>query len=82
MERDRAYYSYQRRQHIARKRHIIDETHCWYCTCDGKLDKGKIHCSCWMCSFNHPKSGYKQISHSDMKKIEMLDYSEQEYQAA
>lgn len=82
MERDRGYYRYQRRQHIARKRRIIDETHHWFCDCDGKLAKGKIHCSCWMCAFNHPKSGWKQITHSDMMKIEMLDYSEQEYQAA
>jgi hypothetical protein len=31
----------------------------------GKLSKGKIHCSCWMCR----NKSYIELSHSDKKKL-------------
>lgn len=43
-----------------------------------QYSKNKIHCSCWMCAFNHPKSGWKSITHSDMKKLEKLKFDEKE----
>lgn len=46
-----------------------------------QYSKNKIHCSCWMCAFNHPKSGWKSITHSDMKKIEKIKFDEKEYNA-
>lgn len=52
MEKTRAYRRYLRHRAIARKLGIIQRTNCWYIEngYEGKLAKGKIHCSCAMCS--------------------------------
>ena len=54
MNRDRAYYRYQRKRHIQRKIHILKLWGSWYVEAwtrdqPGRLAKGKIHCSCPMC---------------------------------
>lgn len=46
--RDRGYYREVRANAIARKQRISESY--WHVKCPGVLDKGKIHCSCWMCT--------------------------------
>lgn len=81
--RNRAYYRKQRIKHIKRKKNISE--HCygydWY-QVDGAYSKGKIHCSCPLCSTktnNKRRHGYnhsKNWKPSDLKKIEDMDYQE------
>ena len=50
MNRPREYMRHQRDTHIARKKKIIHEQNdYWHYRHEGELNKGKIHCSCWMC---------------------------------
>lgn len=79
--RSRDYYRKERLNHIRRKENIIKN-----CYWDGKswldsgylgsnhgrLSKGKIHCSCWLCSFHG-------LLKSDMRKITKLMYDAEEY---
>ena len=81
--RNRAYYRKQRIKHIKRTKNISE--HCygydWY-QVDGAYSKGKIHCSCPLCSAktnNKRRHGYnhsKNWKPSDLKKIEDMDYQE------
>lgn len=49
--RGRAMTRYMRRTHINRKKKIIhDKQDYWAYHYEGMLSKGKIHCSCRMCS--------------------------------
>ena len=49
--RSRAYYRKMRAKHIHRKKKIAKLYYGWgYYRIDGKYSKGKIHCSCPMCS--------------------------------
>lgn len=70
MQKDRAYYRWQRSRAIRRKLGILNRTggealaEGWTRGNNGRLAKGKIHCSCWMCrakSFDCPP-------HSDLKR--------------
>lgn len=50
MERNNIYRRMQRARHICRKKRIIKEQNdYWRYKFDGCLDKGKIHCSCYLC---------------------------------
>lgn len=77
-KRTQGYFRKQRIRHINRKKGIIkrvsgySEYKIWYYKHEGMLNKGKIHCSCPLCRFNHP-------SHSDLKKMDKMNYSEMEY---
>lgn len=55
MYRTRSYRRDMRNRKIARKKRIDKAVHCsigpWY-DCDGKYSKGKIHCSCKMCTYS------------------------------
>ena len=81
MERDRAYYRYQRKQHIKRKMGILrrlgGEEYLTAWTRDecGRLAKGKIHCSCWMCR----AKSYDEPAHSDWKAQVGADQQVREY---
>lgn len=64
MNRDRSYYREQRRRAIRRKEELLrkisgEEYVCaWTRGVPGRLAKGKIHCSCWMCrrkSYDDPQ---------------------------
>lgn len=46
--RSRDYYRKVRAKAIVRKRRISQGY--WHVKAPGVLSKGKIHCSCWMCS--------------------------------
>lgn len=52
MGRGLAYNREQRNKHIARKKRLSNELYgCDWYKVDGMYDKGKIHCSCKMCTY-------------------------------
>lgn len=53
LKRNRAYYRTQRHKAICRKKRICNEIgdFDWY-PFDGQYSKGKIHCSCAMCTYS------------------------------
>lgn len=76
MERTRAYRRFKRGRKIIHRTYII--THILYYSnkCKevrqpGRLDKGKTHCSCWMCS---AKTGIHGYSISDIRKLNAQEY--------
>jgi len=70
LNRDRAYYREQRQRTILKKKGICkrlggnDLVFAWIRDNPGRLSKGKIHCSCYMCR----TKSYDEKSHSDKKK--------------
>lgn len=70
MPRDRAYYRRQRRRAIARKLGILkrlggaENVENWAGSSPGRLAKGKIHCSCWMCR----TKSYDRLSKPDLNR--------------
>lgn len=71
MKRERQYYREVRRKTIKRKKSIISKKQNWIYSNEGKLAKGKIHCSCWMCR----KKNYDELSHKD--KVNLIKYKQQ-----
>lgn len=77
--RSRAYYRKMRVKHIHRKKKIAELYYGWgYYRIDGKYSKGKIHCSCPMCSekTKNKKNHYypsRNWKHSDKVKIEKMN---------
>ena len=78
MNRDRGYYRRQRKRTIQRKERILgfwgspEEVESWERGANGRLAKGKIHCSCPMCrskSYDDPTVRDKR---SMGKAVEML----------
>jgi hypothetical protein len=71
MKRTRAYRRRQRQRIIARKADILwhlggeNEIMAWTKGQKGRLAKGKIHCSCWMCR----QKSYDYPLHSDELKL-------------
>ena len=64
MNRDRSYHRKQRMRAIHRKETILrqlggeENVLAWEHGAAGRLSKGKIHCSCWMCrrkSYDEPQ---------------------------
>lgn len=64
LNRDRSYYRRQRMRVIHRKENILrqlggeENVLAWEHGAAGRLSKGKIHCSCWMCrskSYDDPQ---------------------------
>ena len=76
-KRNRGYYRYHRNRSIRRKKQILKAI--WpynkpediYGNKMGKLSKGKVHCSCKMCSMktNSPFYGWK---HRDKKILDAM----------
>lgn len=61
------YRRHQRRRNIARKKSMSRQYYGLdYYRNDGQYDKGKIHCSCWMCSGKRKHHG---LSMSDRRKM-------------
>ena len=93
MSRGIVYTREKREQHIARKKRIVRQCagiNDWY-NCDGKYDKGKIHCSCGVCrAKTNNKSWKKRKIHgnyapnhnwkaADRRKIDRMEYIEDSY---
>ena len=75
--RERNYYRKQRIRHIKRKKRIIKElNNYWLYEHEGVLSKGKIHCSCKLCSAKSNRNGWKP---SDILKIEKFNHDIKEY---
>lgn len=71
--RDKSYYRTARRNNIARKKKISKNIYNgWSPDHDGYLNKGKVHCSCWMCSFHGTPI-------QDLKRIDSMNDSMNEY---
>jgi hypothetical protein len=75
MNRNRAYHRFQRRRAIHHKRMILrdywryNDLSFWNPTRIGALDKGKVHCSCWMCR----RKSYDDPSISDKRKHDSVN---------
>ena len=67
--RSRAYYRHHRRRAIQRKAKIAEYNGC-YVPSNGYFAKGKVHCSCWMCSQKTNKDGFP---HSQVNQLERLN---------
>lgn len=88
MRHSKAYLRHKTRVHIRRKRHILKDVYnmsndeikrniCF--NHDGRLAKGKVHCSCSLCRAKTKELGWK---HSDMKRIEACKQQEEIYKGA
>ena len=69
MSRSRAWTRFHRRRTIGRKLGILrrygsDEVEGWTHGKPGRLSKGKIHCSCWMCR----RKSCDELSMTDKRK--------------
>ena len=68
----KAYHIMKTQTKVKRKLKIIHNQHdYWNYKYIGSLRKGKIHCSCPLCS---KKTKYRGLSHSDLRKADKLDY--------
>jgi hypothetical protein len=86
--RSKIFAREMREKHIQRKKRIAEKLygHGFY-KCDGKYDKGKVHCSCPMCSEKTNNKGKNRLKHgnyypsknwkhSDQQKIDGMDFQE------
>ena len=80
MNRTRGWHRFQRRRAIARKAGILrrnwgaEEAFLRTGGKPGRLSKGKIHCSCWMCRC---KSRDKRSASDNRKQVSMLQQMEE-----
>lgn len=80
MNRTRDWHRFQRRRAIARKAGILhrnwgaEEAFLRTGGKPGRLSKGKIHCSCWMCRC---KSRDKRSASDNRKQISILQQMEE-----
>ena len=82
MNRTSEFRRAARRNHINRKKRIIKDQHnYWNYKFEGELDKGKIHCSCWIyCNwyrFEH-NSKYR-YKFSDYRKIFKMEQQKKDF---
>ncbi|WP_226001842.1 hypothetical protein [Paenibacillus sp. BJ-4] len=73
--RNQAYLRHHRKRVIQRKKRLSAHRG-WVVKFDGVFSKGKIHCSCWMCSRKTKRLGYPK---SELSRIanwqeQLLDY--------
>lgn len=86
MNRTKQYYRAMREKHICRKKKNANG---WEYKYDGMYSKGKIHCSCSMCSrktnnkgknrLKHGNGNSKDWKHSDLQKIQEMNSQIEEY---
>lgn len=76
-----------RAKHIKRKKKIAESCYGWgwYYSHDGMYSKGKVHCSCGMCSAKTRNKSYSRkhlhanyspainYKHSDLLKVQSMD---------
>ena len=72
--RSRSYYRRVRKKAIERKKRLIDEVLYWDVDVDGKLNKGKIHCSCYICAFHGTtESDKRRLSHMESSLADLYE---------
>ncbi len=69
-KRNRSYFRYQRQRVISRKLKLVNFLG-YSAKYPGYFAKGKVHCSCWMCSVKTRKNGFPI---SQKSQIESLKY--------
>lgn len=76
MGRGIAYTREQRNKHIKRKKRICNNYGFDWYNCDGMYSKGKIHCSCKMCTYSktydlptHKEEIMNEIFESEIKEF-------------
>ncbi|MFC0413889.1 DUF2691 family protein [Cytobacillus solani] len=67
--RSRSYYRHHRNRVIQRKIKIAKQLE-WQSRFTGYFAKGKVHCSCWMCTQKTNRNGYP---HSQIMQLERLE---------
>jgi len=75
--RTREYRRNERHKAIARKKHLSHELYGFdWCKKDGMYSKGKIHCSCKMCTFGKTfhLSTIKDRKEKELVKEAIFDY--------
>ncbi|HWO97758.1 MAG TPA: hypothetical protein VNM45_15770 [Bacillus sp. (in: firmicutes)] len=73
--RNRSYYRHHRKRVIQRKAKIAKQLG-WHVTYEGQFAKGKVHCSCWMCSQKTNRNGFP---HSQITQLEGLNNQLSDY---
>ena len=64
--RDKNFRRTMRNKHIRRKKTIAEKIYRWsYYKCDGRYDKGKVHCSCPMCTRKTNNKGKNRLKHGN-----------------
>lgn len=73
--RSRAYYRHHRKRVIHRKTKIAEQTG-WQSRFTGYFAKGKVHCSCWMCSQKTKKDGFPHSQNIQLERLnsQLFDY--------
>ncbi|WP_342560206.1 hypothetical protein NSQ95_02675 [Psychrobacillus sp. FSL W7-1457] len=79
--RSKSYTRHQRERAIQKKIGIVrnvfngDDNGVKYTPVRGKFNKGKVHCSCWMCRYEQhlgvPKAKYQAKWHAMKKEIDL-----------
>lgn len=69
--RTRSYYRHQRKRVIERKKKVVDQGY-WFVPNEqyGRLAKGKVHCSCPMCSQKTARYGFPK---SQLARLEAMN---------
>jgi hypothetical protein len=90
MIRTRSYRRKQRIKHINHRIYIAENCYYHYGINErprGIFDKGKVHCSCSMCSMHTRNKGNRKSyqpsynwKHSDMLKINTMEDKEKEFE--
>lgn len=90
--RSKSFRRKMRSKHIRRKKTIAEKIYGeGYYKCDGAYDKGKIHCSCPMCTRKTNNKGKNRLKHgnyypskdwkhSDLQKIQKMENEIKEYE--
>lgn len=73
--RNRAYFRHHRKRVIQSKKRLSAHRG-WVIKFDGVFSKGKIHCSCWMCSNKTKRLGYPK---SELARIDNCQEQLQDY---
>ncbi|PAF21020.1 hypothetical protein CHH49_13300 [Terribacillus saccharophilus] len=73
--RSRAYYWHHRRRVIQRKTKIAEHNG-WHVRHTGYFAKGKVHCSCWMCTQKTNRDGlpHSQVIQWDRMNRQLGNY--------
>ncbi|MFJ7935800.1 hypothetical protein [Sporosarcina sp. NPDC096371] len=73
--RSRSYYRHHRNRVIQRKLKIARRLG-WHVQDIGRFAKGKVHCSCWMCSQKTKRDGYphSQVIQLERLRSQLADY--------
>ena len=74
MNRTQDYYRHHRKRVIEKKKKFVKQFYDgFYYEVEGKYSKGKIHCSCHMCS---GKTKVRGLSISDMRKRDNMNFQD------